>query len=191
MKKKTIIKIESILLLTLVIVTVFQVTNAVAISYGERFQKMNTNKGLIGEKKGSINPKINLTKKTLPLLMNAIRRIDNGPIKQVEQEIINLLNKKDFVNSQDLKKILTNLNISTMDISCGFIDVISTTGLIVTFPGFLLELCPGLYIGPALVALWIPGCAIGFFGSCENVQRVEHGYSELRGFCCLAIGDLA
>jgi hypothetical protein len=196
MKKKTIIKIESILLLTLVISTTVP-----ANTIDEKEKKGSIEKdpiALIIDNRIDIDPNIYLSKPLLPLLKKAIRYVNNFPSKQLIQEIIRIINTKGLVNNEDINNIIKISNIYGLrSIRSGRIFI--NGGRTMTFPGVIAERSfLRTFIGAALIGLWIDGydydwnpCGsgyvIGFLGSCGVTPYVENNYYYLYGFGCLII----
>ena len=215
MKKKTLMKIESILLLALVFATILPVAEATNIM-------IVNNDNQTFDKDIYIDPNIFLTKAKLPLLKRSIKDIDNPNVKQFVQEVITTVNNKEYVNSNDIAEIAYNSNLRNIGIYTGWLEsrgegTAYIPRMIIRFFREILTGYPlqGTIVGPAIISKWRAensddliqpktsingierystgnkGIIIGFCGKITN--NVEQGIPlvrtsyELRGFCGLII----
>jgi hypothetical protein len=98
-----------------------------------------------------VDPDIRLTRIHLPLLKKVVNNYKNESYNSIINEIIYEIDQKGIVDSQDVKEIIDNLNISSVKIYfLKSIHIGQPFIPFIIFPGFILSIIPGFYIGPSI-----------------------------------------
>ena len=161
-----------------------------------------------------INPNIHLTRAQLPILRRSVKNIDNTGVKTLVQTIINTIEDKGEVNSEDLKEIQKQLGLN-YSIHSGII-LSAGPGACYKFPGFVplsilmtwpaifsfcwwkggnsgLRTATASFNGGKLPYQYIEGphdgYAIGLTGLCYSGPEPLSGfpYYSIQGVCILSI----
>lgn len=109
------------------------------------------------EKQPYVDPNIHLTKTLLPKLKQTIKNIENQQYKEVLQKIIEKLETKGTVESNDIKKILIELNMLNTEIYSGRITCSAGYDCtLYSFPLFFIPCFPPIWgwLGPAFYSRW-------------------------------------
>jgi len=160
MNKKNIVIVFGAVIITLLMVSS---ATAVNLSHIRNIREIRENKVINNEKEVYIDPNIKLTKRYLPKLKMALDKIDKPKYKELTQKIIQTIEKKGIVRSNDLKDILIELNMENTEVYSGKINGYACClSAAISFPGYL----PGIflfYFGPTVFLFWT-----AYTSGCEN-----------------------
>ena len=176
---------------------------AVTMSQSNESTKSGTT---VGSYESRVDPNIYLTKEKVPILIEELQYIDNPEVSALVKEIINTINEKGYVNSNDIKSIENKLG-THLIVGTGFVSAGGSGRAVSVFPGFFLSQI--FYAGPSVFVSWeglsgfnTPtstrinfrtidgdqwGCAIGFAGYVGNGIFCGVPYYGLMGVGALII----
>jgi len=151
MKKK-----RCVVIFGTVIIMFLMVSNVTAINVNEnKFERE-----IVENKKADISdeihvdPNIKLTRKHLPKLKFAIEQIDNIDYKLILQKSVEIIEKQDYLNSEDIEEILIELSLKDIEVHTGKIFGLSS-GLTFIFSWpYLVSPTLAFWMGPAFYVTW-------------------------------------
>lgn len=171
-------------------IIILMISNASALNINQN-QKIIKSKQIYeqtkNEKQTYIDPNIHLTKIQLPRLKKAEQQIEVSKYKKVTQEIIKKIEVKGYINSNDIKEILTDLDMAKTDVYSGKID--GSSGYHSTASGIPIMILFNTYcwIGLGIFVKW----SVDYIGSGKYLdfiisgQKIETSHD---GFALFPIG---
>jgi len=151
MKKKRIVLIFGAIILTLLMISTATAVNITQTQNIKEITKKTEDKET--KKEMYIDPNIKITKKDLLKLKVIAKTIKDQRYKELTKNIIQTIEKKGTLYSNDIRVILNDLNMLNTEVYSGPINGIAQcASLMVGIPGTIIGL--GNWIGPGLFVAW-------------------------------------